>query len=71
MSILYTLNDNLDCNKICKDIENLLKKKMKQGPINNCVLTIGLSSLIDSQEKSQTPLLSYKDNNYDTGKNSS
>ncbi len=60
MSIVYTLYENLDCNKICKDIENLLKKQMEQGPLNNCVLTISIGNILDSQIKPKTLYISHR-----------
>lgn len=70
MNILYRLDENLDCNKICGDIQNMLNKKMTEGQLNNSVLTIGISTIIDSQEKVQTLLLSSQEINHDAGKNS-
>lgn len=71
MNVIYKLDENLDCGKICNDIQKLINKKMTEGPLNNSVLSIGISTIIDSQEKVQTLYLSYKETNHDAGQNNS
>jgi hypothetical protein len=70
MNLVYKLDQNLDCNKICADIQKLLNKKMEQNQLVDCVLTIGINHIIDSHEKARTLLISYKESNHDAGENS-
>jgi len=64
MNIVYRLEDNLDCNKICKDIQNMVNKKIESGGLKDCVLTIGINNIVDSQTKQQTLYLTHKENDH-------
>jgi hypothetical protein len=45
--ISYSLNQNLDCNKICGDIQKMINKMVQnKGPLDNCILKITIKQTI-------------------------
>lgn len=45
--IAYSLNQNLDCNKICGDIQNMINKMVQNNkPLDNCILKITIKQTI-------------------------
>lgn len=45
--IAYSLNQNLDCNKICGDIQKMINKMVQdKGPLDNCILKITIKQTI-------------------------
>jgi hypothetical protein len=45
--IAYSLNGNLDCNKICGDIQKMINKMIQdKGPLDNYILKITIKQTI-------------------------
>lgn len=45
--IAYSLNQNLDCNKICGDIQKMINKMVQNNkPLDNCILKITIKQTI-------------------------
>lgn len=45
--ISYSLNQNLDCNKICGDIQKMINKMVQdKGSLDNCILKITIKQTI-------------------------
>ena len=58
--IALTLNKNIDCNSLCKQIgEYVGKYQQENGDLNDCVLVIDIKKIIDSQEISQIPKITF------------
>lgn len=58
--VALTLNKNIDCNILCKQIgEYVGKYQQENGDLTDCVLVIDIKKIIDSQEISQIPKITF------------
>ena len=60
MLLSYSLGQELSCEKVCKDLANIVAKFSKtQETLSDCVLVIDIKKIIDSNQ-SLLPKLEYK-----------
>ena len=59
--LVFKLNQQIDCNRLCGAIQQeIIKASQQNVNIGNCVLTIEIKTIIDSQDNSMIPKLTYQ-----------
>lgn len=52
--LTVSLKQNIDCNNLCKRLQNAVSKNLKPGDIDNKIITIHINDIVTSQETTKT-----------------
>lgn len=58
--LTVSLKDNIDCNTLCKRLQESIQKNLRAEDIDRKIITVNLNDIVDSQQISGPRLIESK-----------